>query len=287
MNKLITTELGGHPLTLDDLEFIQSAYREAFAGLLLGLSEQNNRGFRLTGCELYLNTVTNTMWLSQGYVVVKVGNMTEIYHVPDHNLGVASFSADPFWKYEEKDVAPSPVTYKNLNQKYVHKKGTLTLSPTFQTFLFPRYSDTPLWEHALKNWLWKPRVHFNNLNSWAPGINPVPNGSYSVEGKRVFMSGDIRYTGATLPTVNQPFTILPPEVRPAESHMFNCLVTLGWDDTKNELKTEPHAIAKQMAWVRIQTDGRCFAERINHTGSYIGFSANASILLDGVSWLLP
>lgn len=284
MNRLITTETGGHPLTLDDLGFIQNAYRETFVGLLMGLSESANRGYRLVGCETYLNSGTNTLWINEGYVVIKLGIATELFHVKHHNLGVASFGVDPFWKYVEEDIAPSPVTYKNLNIKNVHKKGTLTLVPTAQTFLFPKYSETPTWESSLKNWFWKPKTQFPHLNGWIPGVNPVPNGSYSVEGKRVFLSGDIRYSGTTLPVPNKPFTILPPELRPASNHMFTCLVTNGWNGTNN-YTTMMHGNAPKQTWVRIQTDGNCYADPVNI--AYSAQSPNFSILLDGVSWPLP
>lgn len=284
MNKLITTESGGHPLTLDDFGFIQGAYREAFAGLLMGLSESTNRGYKLIGCETYYNSGTNTLWISEGYMVIKLGALTELYHVKHHDLGVANFTGDPYWAYVEEAVAPSPVTYKNLNIKNVHKKGTLTLSPTFQTMLFPRYSETPNWERALKNWFWKPKVQFQHMNGWIPGVNPVPNGSYSVEGKRVFLCGDIRYSGTTVPSPNLPFTVLPPELRPADSHMFMCLVTAGWNGGSNTLALM-HGGALKQTWVRIQTDGNCFADPVNV--AYNTQSPNFSIVLDGVSWLLP
>ncbi len=283
MNKLITTESGGHPLTLDDLGFIQGAYTEALAGLLGGISESNIRCYSLLGCDMYYNTGTNTMWLREGYVVIKVGYAAEVYHVKHHNLGVASFSADPYWAYVEEDAPPTPVTYKNLSLKYVHKKGTLTLKPSFHTFFFPKYSDTPMWQQTLKNWLWQPRQQFAHLNGWISGTNPVPNGSYNVEGKRVFLSGDIRYSGSSLPAVNLPFTVLPPELRPATNHMFNCLVTNGWNATNNYL-TLMHGGAPKYAWVRIQTDGNCYADPVNV--AYSSQSPNYSILLDGVSWPL-
>lgn len=274
MNKLITTESGGHPLTLDDLGFIQDAYREALAGLLIGLADTNNKGYRLLGCDIYYNQGTGTMWIREGYVAIRVAYTAEVYHVKHHNLGVASFNSDPYWAAVQEDVPPTPVTYKNLSLKYVHKKNTLTLKPSFHTFAFPRYSDTPLWGQALKQWFWKPRTHFQYLNGWIPGNNPVPNGSYNVEGNRVFLSGDMLYTGTPTPVPNLPFTILPPELRPADNHMFNCLVTSGWNATNNYVGPM-NGSAKRYTWVRIQTDGYCYADPLNN-----------SIVLDGVSWSL-
>ncbi len=285
MNKLITTELGGHPLTLNDLGFMQDTYSDSFNGILVGLSEPTNRGYILSGCELYHNTGTNTWWISEGYAVIKLLNYAEIFHVAEHNLGVANLGSNPWWVLQETNVAPSPVTYKNLNAKNVHKQRRLTVAVNAQTAWFPTYHETPQWVNVMKNRIWGQRIQFNHMNGWVPGVNPVPNGSYSVEGKRVFMCGDIRYTGTTAPSPNQPFTVLPPELRPADSHMFSCLVTRGWDLTTNYPKMM-HPTRRKYTWVRIQTDGNCFAEHVN-VAYGVSPDTDLTILLDGVSWLLP
>lgn len=286
MNKLITTELGGHPLTLNDLAFIQDTYSEAITGVLLGLSEPTNRGYILSGCELTFNAGTNSWWISQGYAVIKLYITAEIFYVPEHNTGLTTLGSDPYWAVMETNAPPSPVTYKNLNVKNVHKQRRLTVSVTPQTLLFPALRETPQLINVTKNRIWGQRVQFNHMNSWVPGVNPVPNGSYSVEGKRVFMCGDIRYSGSSRPTINQPFTVLPPELRPAANHMFTCLVSAGWEASANYTTMLGFSsnVPKQ-TWVRIQTDGNCYADPVNIGFNYT--SPNASIVLDGVSWLLP
>lgn len=284
MNKLITTELGGHPLTLNDIGFIQDAYSDSFNGILVGLSEISNRGYILSGCELYHNSGTGTWWISEGYTVIKLLNYAEVFHVAEHNLGVANLGSNPWWVLQETNVAPSPVTYKNLNAKNVHKQRRLTVAANSQTAWYPAYRETPQWINVMKNRIWGQRIQFNHMNSWVPGVNPVPNGSYSVEGKRVFLSGDIRYSGSSKPTNNLPFTVLPPELRPADNHMFNCLVSTGWNASNGYVNSFSHNLPK-LTWVRIQTDGNCYADPVNFGLNYT--SPNASIVLDGVSWLLP
>ena len=283
MNKLITTEPGGHPFMLEDLGFIQNAYTEAFAVMIRGLSESSNPGYRLIGCDLIYNPFTSTVWVNSGYVALKA-NTAQIYPVETHDTGVASLSGPFYWSVEEFSVAPSPVAYKAIGPaKHVHIRNKLKLSGTPSGL--PSYANTPMWLDTLKNTLWKPTAQIALINNWAYGMNPVPNASLSVEGKRVFMCGDIRYMGTTAPTVNAPFYVLPPHLRPADNHMFICLVSLPFNETNKYVSTLHMGTVPRQTWVRIQKDGNCYADPINV--AYTSQSQNFSIVLDGVSWLLP
>lgn len=170
MNNLKLDEQGGHPLTLDDLAFLQHAYTEAFKNVLIGLDEGVSVGYKLFGATAYYDGSTDTMWLSEGAVVIRYSNLAEVFYVPNHNTGIAPADFNnPYWRDDISNLAPSPVTYKNLAAKNVHKQRRLTLGVTGNNILYPRYNEVKDFTTVLKNKI-KPS-EFESLTSGSYAAN--------------------------------------------------------------------------------------------------------------------
>ena len=75
MNRLLTPN-GGMPLQLDDLRFLQDAYREGFKGLLHEFAKAQNGNIILSGCEVTDNGATRS--LSEGFIMLDF----EVLYVP-------------------------------------------------------------------------------------------------------------------------------------------------------------------------------------------------------------
>lgn len=108
MNKL-EFQTGGHPLHLDDIQFLQTAVLEA----IQGLASIYGSDFRVTGA-LLDNSGPNASWTS-GYVVIG----GEVYEVEAGNkTGVFT---TPVFTPIETISDPSPVLYADGQLKNVHK----------------------------------------------------------------------------------------------------------------------------------------------------------------------
>jgi hypothetical protein len=120
MKKMITTQVGKHPFTLDDLGFLQSAWQDAFGG--------TNSSFPnaiLSGCTL---TVASGSWqCSAGYISMN----GVIYRVPGHDTLLPAGNANPqaalYWKMKTQALPPSPVVYQNLQSHSVHQEDYAVL----------------------------------------------------------------------------------------------------------------------------------------------------------------
>lgn len=81
MNKLLSTLGGGMPLFLNDLNFIDLAYRDALFGIMsaFGITEQDS--FKLSGC-VVAHIGGNDFTCTAGYISF----LGEIYQVKAHNI---------------------------------------------------------------------------------------------------------------------------------------------------------------------------------------------------------
>ena len=66
MNKLITTDLGGFPFTLDRLRWLDDAYRDAWKGLFSAFGITLPTSFKLSGCAVTING--NDYSTTAGYI---------------------------------------------------------------------------------------------------------------------------------------------------------------------------------------------------------------------------
>jgi hypothetical protein len=91
MNKLISTNIGGMPFDSDDLRFLDTAQREVFNAIGLGLSGSSNPIIRLWGVDVVSNGLN---WdISEGVVFAN----GEFYHVPVHSVAKEIGSDVNYW----------------------------------------------------------------------------------------------------------------------------------------------------------------------------------------------
>lgn len=83
MNKLETSYLGGHPLTLEDLEFFQNGLMEAFNGLASVWQYGSSDSIILSGLQGTISGPNVTY--TSGFVVVN----SEVYYVPSATIPTA------------------------------------------------------------------------------------------------------------------------------------------------------------------------------------------------------
>ncbi len=101
MNKLLCFEKG-QKTVLNDIVFVDAAYRQALYGLLSSFGVTPETSFKLSGCEV--TKVGNVFTCTEGYI----GLEGEIYHVPAHSLTISnliSYTA-AFAPYITYDTSP-------------------------------------------------------------------------------------------------------------------------------------------------------------------------------------
>lgn len=232
MNLFKTDELGGHPFTLNHAAFMQNINSEVFRGILSGLARLNTKGYILSGCQIYTDGGTSTLWITEGYAVIKFGLISELFYVPNHDLGVASL-ADPYWKLVETNIAPSPVNYKTTGAKNVHKQRRLTLDSSSALF-YPKYSETPTLIAELSDMLTSSQWYqVGNggtgepayATNWAASAIPVKFKKQLGEGTII---GSLLNPGFTTGTNKLIFT-LPAGFRPIQKIVYR-----GWDVYQGE-----------------------------------------------------
>lgn len=116
--KLFQPTTGGHPLKIDDLLLLQSAYRDGFQALASNLSA--NQNCILSG--VTISTNSSTVTCSSGYAFWQ----GETYEVLSTSFSFSS-SGVYFLKLVSTILPPSPDTYKNLTVNNVHFNRQLQL----------------------------------------------------------------------------------------------------------------------------------------------------------------
>lgn len=287
MNKLDLSYSGGHPLSLDDLKHMQSAYTE----LCRALGNMFPANI-LSGCNLYQSG--GTWWVNSGYI----GLLGEVYTVDAHSTGLVDSNPAPknniYANVVETVESPSPVVYQNLVSRNVHFRRRIVFNTTPTLF---NYASLPNYTDQILNTIYKTPVQLTLINDWTFGNNDVPNAHLKVEGKRVYLFGDIRFAGTgyvpSSGNPNLPFFIIPTELRSSYNHQFIVLSSNGWDNDAKVLTngiqnaqsfgmatdwSDPGNLGPHAAWVVIKSNGECYT---NPNAS------NMSICLDGISWPLP
>jgi len=141
MKQIDLSQLGGHRFVKDDLRFMNDRVTVLMQGLTAVAP-----ACILSGCVLTANGGTGTYHVSAGYVVIA----SELYRVEAADTGVSN-SSNPltqcYWNLVETVVAPSPVTYKNLTVKNIHKERKMTVSGNSSLFAYgviPKWADVVL-----------------------------------------------------------------------------------------------------------------------------------------------
>jgi hypothetical protein len=92
MNKFKTNINGGLPFTLDDLRWMDAAYREAFLGFWKAFATDTKDGFILAGCAMADQSVGTTV--NEGWICLN----GEICYVPEHTIPAGSATAH--WDFD-------------------------------------------------------------------------------------------------------------------------------------------------------------------------------------------
>lgn len=237
MNNLVLNETGGLNLTQEQLDFLQKAFAEAISGVAGSFSGSAGRGYILNGGTIYQNGGTH--WLTEGFAVVKLGLISEVFYIANHNTGVADSVAvsDLYWKELVANISPSPVTYKDGTTHNINKQRRLTLATSSVNF-FPKYNETPLLKDAINellvpgDWIAAPAYQ----NSWANSALPV---KYNKQFGYVTIIGGASQAAYTTTTSDLIFT-LPTGYRPLQKQVFHTY----------------DAVASKQVTVEIETNGQ-------------------------------
>ncbi len=229
MNKLLCFN-NGQFVVLDDIVFVDNAYREALKGLLSGLGITPPTSFKLSGCDVI--KAGNTYTCSEGYIALA----GEIYHVPAHTMTIS----DPLHTAAAFQVSisydPSPAGNKMfyldsiVRQCYQIREAKLLAAPLLVML------GTP-WNYMPYNAPNFMTVILNKINSmgtgwlalgdpgnaqfktgWINAGTPYAPVAYSIDA-----FGVVRLKGVATQTDSFPviFT-LPIGFRPNNDISFNC-----------------------------------------------------------------
>lgn len=256
-------------LQIEDLELLQNSYLDGFKAFSQVI---NASAYILAGCELTtVSSGPDVCNMSAGYIVIN-GEILK-FESTNFTTDVATLVDDYKFAIDEAVMAPSPVEHKDLVLRNIHfsRKAKVVVDSPHDAVLclsnMYRYIDL-LFETQLHS-----AVPITLTSPWVNGSNPTNNPHYRIEGKRVYLEGDIRHTG-TVGATNTPFFTLPSAIRPPQTRMFSALASRGWDATNKKITNilaDPRS-----AYVLIEPGGACYADHACPT----------SIVLDGISWYL-
>jgi len=111
MDKLDTSNDGGMPLELDDIEWMDAAYRDAWYGLISAFGITAPTSFKLSGCVV---TKNGTIWTTTaGYICLE----GEVLKVDAHSISVSNFYRMLIWKNEYYQIKPKEL-FNNVANIY-------------------------------------------------------------------------------------------------------------------------------------------------------------------------
>lgn len=117
---LFSPKTGGHPLYLDDLVFLQTAYAEIFGGIAGYFSPTGNS--IIWG--IVVNTSGSNITYTNGFVMLN----SEVFRVPAGSFPNSFNPADQlYFLPEQVAIPPSPDTYEDQSLKNVHFQRTAIL----------------------------------------------------------------------------------------------------------------------------------------------------------------
>lgn len=128
MNNIDASKNGGHPLYLQDVDFLQNAYKEAFEGITSSLKEDS---YILSGCIKTLQSAG--VWaVSEGFVVLN----REVFKVLAHTVSFLNENDPLYWNIQQKYVEPSPVLYYESGTQNVHIQRRAIVSTEMSDWIF-------------------------------------------------------------------------------------------------------------------------------------------------------
>ncbi len=172
MNKLDTSNNGGMPIELDDLEWLDAAYRDAWYGFISAFGITAPTSFKLSGC--VVTVVGNIFTTTAGYLCLN----GEILKVDAHSITTTAlhtakwileetyditgneqfFNTNSYDTYQKRravlaDTVPIiPINYMPFNAKYLYEIiATYTLLPAEENWHIVGGTGEPAFENSWVN----------------------------------------------------------------------------------------------------------------------------------------
>ena len=124
MNKLDTSNNGGMPVELDDLEWLDTAYRDAWKGLLSAFGNTLPTSFKLSGC--IVTVAGNTYSWTAGYIALE----GEILKVDAGSVTVSNMHSAKWLLQETYDISGNDQFFDtNSYDTYQIRRGILVDTP--------------------------------------------------------------------------------------------------------------------------------------------------------------
>lgn len=220
MNKLIL-QGGGHPLTIEDIQFMQDAWRTGFAAAMSMFTSNIYISFIVSGCE-------KTPAGAPGYVDIAAGYIFHNNELWSVDAALSVPDADIYLAQDISYQSPTPVTYasgSDFDVKEVRKMlvGNGAVPPGGVV-----YTSLPvLWQLLQKKGTGWQEPQYQLGVSGAPG-NLQPAWRVSASGMVVFRGRISVNMGSIPPGASQHNVLLLPEsYAPAVPHTFTTTANNG------------------------------------------------------------
>lgn len=220
MNKLIL-QGGGHPLTIEDLQFMQDAWRAGFTAAMSMFASPAYPSFIVSGCEKTAAATPGYADISAGYVyhANEVWQVEQALNVPNADIHLA-----PDVSYQ----APSPVTYasgSDFDTKQVRKMVVGNGAPPTGGVL---YATLPvLWQLLQKKGTdWQEPLYQLGVSGLSGNLQP---GWRITAAGMVVFRGRVSINMATiLPgAIQHNIALLPEWAAPARPRTFTATTSNG------------------------------------------------------------
>lgn len=268
MNTLDTSKTGGHPLYLQDVGFIQEAYKEAIEGLVSSLGATS---YILSGCIKTLQSAG--VWaISEGFVVLD----KEVYKVNAHTATFLDENDPLYFKIAQQYAEPSPVIYKESGVQNVHINRYAEVSTEVTDWVF-ELPKTPMLIDRITRGEPKPLTWLNLWNGSleyrvVAGVlhlygdvymnvsDPVQQNLFICEiplDKLPYISGDSTYGNIEPSTMLYNYTA---EFGHCQFVIPRIIRRVGYPDILDNVTAEVWAnlgigISSRQGWLRIETPG--------------------------------
>lgn len=275
MKKITTTETGGHPLTLDDIGFLQDAQAEIISAICEGISGNNSTTpIIFKGAEITPNG--SNFDISEGWIEV----LGEVFYVPNQfNIPLPSGLSAAKLYFVEVNISPSPVVYADSSVKNVHKRRQMQLTDGATStggVLTVGYNYLVRYERLLASRLkqedWR-EVGLSGNGSY----NGSWSGNSSYNNEKVFFRKDIsnKYEIKGAASIgawasSDVVLTLPSEARPSKKRGFAVPYNLG----------DSSGLMEGWAWITILPNGEVWAN------CDPGGTPALTLYFDGISYSL-
>lgn len=185
MNQLKTTINGGFPIVLDDLRWMDAAYRSAITGILSPLGSDAFNVIIISGCAR--SGVSSTVTIAAGYVLMN----GEIFKVSAHSFTLAAYE---YWNIEETYDAAGTKVFADAvsNDTYLIRQAKVQPSAVALPGLI-KFVESLHYLRVLRD-----AIDYNSwqtlINLVVPGGGSVTPGTYTV-GYKIDAAGFVHFRG--------------------------------------------------------------------------------------------